>query len=429
MRQPGEPVQPGFNVFSKEQDVQLGQEAAAEIRRQVDIVRDPDLQDYVSELGRKLASHPQADDYPYSFTLINDDSINAFALPGGPIFLNSEVIKRADNEGQIVGVLAHEIGHVALRHATNQASKANMIQLPAVLAGAAIGQESVLAQLGQLGLGLGVNSILLKYSRDAESQADAFGARLMAEAGYNPMEMARFFQKLEAEGGSGAPEFLQSHPNPGNRVEAVQREIQALPGQQFGANTGQFPQMKQMVAQLPPPKRPAATSASAATPPAPAPAGQYQQLETNALRMAYPVGWEVFGDRRSAVLTIAPRQGLVQNASGRVAIGYGAVVSYFRPQSGSNLVQSTQELLNQLISVNPKLQVSGGQRRATVAGQAALITTLSGASPFGGEETDYLVTAMRPQGLFYIVLVSPRSHAAQSSATFEQMLRSLQFQG
>jgi predicted Zn-dependent protease len=257
-RKPGEPITPGFNVFAKEQEVQIGQQAAAQISSQVDVVDNRQLQEYVSRLGRRLASQSQGGGYPYSFTLINDDSINAFALPGGPIFVHSGLIKAADSEGQFVGVLAHEIGHVALRHATNQASKANLIQLPAILAGAVIGDESVAAQAAQLGLDLGVNSVLLKYSRDAERESDAFGARLMAKAGYNPLDMARFFEKLESEGGSRAPQFLSSHPNPGNRVADVQAEIRTLPSRQYAADSGQFGRSRELVSQLPPPKRRAA---------------------------------------------------------------------------------------------------------------------------------------------------------------------------
>jgi hypothetical protein len=298
-----------------------------------------------------------------------------------------------------------------------------------VLAGAAIGQGSVLAQLGQLGLGLGVNSVLLKYSRDAERQADAFGARLMGQVGYDPLEMARFFEKLEAEGGSRAPEFLSSHPNPGNRVEAVQAEISTLPQQRYDAATGRFGQAKQMVAQLPPPKRPAATSA-AATAPDPPNNAQFRQLETNAFSLAYPGGWQVFGDRTSAVLTIAPRQGLVQSASGQVSIGYGAVLSYYYPQDGKlDLERSTRELISQLAFINPNQQVSGSQRRVRVDGQPALLTTLSSVSPYGGTETDYLVTAVQPRGLFYMVFIGPQTQFNQLVGTFDQMLRSLRFRG
>ena len=424
-RQPGQPIRPGFNVYSQDQEIALGQEAAAEIRKQVEVVNDQRLQRYVSDLGQTLARQQQAGAYPYSFTLINDPSINAFALPGGPIFVHTGLLKAADNEGQVVGVLAHEIAHVALRHATNQASKATLIQLPAVLAGAAIGQNSTLGQLAQLGLGLGVNGFMLKYSRDAENQADAFGARLMADAGYNPIEMAQFFEKLEAEGGSGAPQFLSSHPNPGNRVKSVQAEIQALPRRQYTAGSGQFAQVKQQVAQLPAPRRRVQQTATA--PRAPSNQG-FQQLQTDRVTMAYPSGWEAYGDQRSAVVTIAPREGLVQTQSG-VSIGYGAVLSYYQPQSARNLDGATRELIQQLSSVNPGMRPSGSQRRLTVSGRPALLTPLTAQSPYGGRETNMLLTVARPEGLFYMVFVGPENQFDQLGATFNQMLSSIQFRG
>src|SRR5690349_23934158 len=198
-RRPGEPLRPsGLNFFSKQQDVQLGEEAATEVRKQVTVVQNQFLQDYIRRIGKRLASQPEAGDWPFNFTVILDPNINAFALPGGPMFVNSGAIAHADNEAQIAGVMGHEMSHVILRHGTRQASKANLIQIPAMLAGAVIGNGSMLGQLAQLGIGLGANSVLLKYSRDDESQADALGTHLMAEAGYNPLELAHFFEKLQA---------------------------------------------------------------------------------------------------------------------------------------------------------------------------------------------------------------------------------------
>ena len=218
------------------------------------MVQNQELQNYIRSVGQKLASTPEARNsgFPFNFTLLNAKEVNAFALPGGPTFVFSGLIRTADNEGELAGVLAHEISHVILRHGTNQASKANLLQIPAQIAGMAAGQ-SALGQLVNLGLGLGLNGLFLKYSRTDESQADALGARIMSEAGYNPMEMAHFFEKLQGQGGPGVPEFLSDHPNPGNRVKAVQNEIQALPQHQYTAGTGRFEQEKRLVAQLPPP--------------------------------------------------------------------------------------------------------------------------------------------------------------------------------
>ncbi len=433
-RKPGDPLRPGYNVYSPEQDIQIGKEAAAEVRQQVDIVDNRALQDWVDRIGGRLAAQPEAEKYPYDFTLINDDSINAFALPGGPIFAHSGLIDAADNEAEFAGVLAHEISHVALRHGTSQASKANIVQLPAVLAGAVIGQDSALAQLGQLGLGLGVNSVFMKYSREAEKEADALGARIMAGAGYDPIAMATFFEKLAAEGGSRGPAFLSSHPNPGNRVENVRAEIQTFQTPaQYSAGTGDFPRMKQLTAQLPPPKRPQQAVANAASPsagpPAP-PRGGFQQLQGRTFSIAYPNGWETFGNQQSSVLTIAPRQGLVRSGQGGVSLGYGAVLSYYRPRSGRGHLQSaTRELIGQLQQVNPALQVAGNARNVQVQGSPGMIVNLAGRSPYGGPERNVLLTVVRPEGLFYMVFVAPEQGFNQLEPAFEEMLRSIQFRG
>ncbi|MGE5570392.1 MAG: M48 family metallopeptidase [Rhodospirillales bacterium] len=255
-RKAGEPLKPGFNLFSKQQDVQLGQEAAAQVSREFQVVQDPWLQNYIERVGRRLAATPSASQsgFPFSFTLLNAKEVNAFALPGGPTFVFTGLIEATESEGELAGVLAHEISHVVLRHGTNQVSRATLFQLPAQVAGAAIGQ-STLGQVVQLGMGVGLNGLFLSYSRAAETQADALGAHIMAEAGYNPLEMAKFFETLEARGGPGVPEFLSSHPNPGNRVKAVQAEIQTMPRRMYGFNTGQFEQARRLVAQLPPPPR------------------------------------------------------------------------------------------------------------------------------------------------------------------------------
>jgi predicted Zn-dependent protease len=249
---------PGFNLFSKQQDVQLGQESAAQVRKQMPVINDPTLTRYVNEVGKRLAKsqEAQASGFPFSFEVVADPSINAFALPGGPMFINTGLLRAVDNEAQLAGVMGHEMSHVILRHGTNQASKAQLIQLPAIL-GSAVAGNSMLGQLTQLGIGLGANSVLLKFSRGAETQADLMGSHLMAEAGYDPVQMAKFFEKLNT--GQQAPEFLSDHPNPGNREKAIQQEASRLPEQNYGYQTGDFQSMKRVVATIkePKPKPPA----------------------------------------------------------------------------------------------------------------------------------------------------------------------------
>ena len=249
-------LKPGFNLFSKEQDVQLGKEAASQVEKQMEVIKDPNLNNFLNSITKRLIAVPEADaqSFQYSFTIVNEKSINAFALPGGPAFVFTGLIAASDNDAQIAGVLAHEMSHVALRHGTNQVSKANLLQLPAMLAGAIAG-DSMMGQLAQLGIGLGANSVMLKFSRNAERDADLLGARIMSVAGYDPIEMARFFEKLEAGGGSHTAfeQFLSDHPNPGNRVKAVEEEMQYFPKRNYLSDSHQLPRMKQIIAKLPPP--------------------------------------------------------------------------------------------------------------------------------------------------------------------------------
>ena len=248
----------GFNLFSKDQDVQLGKESATEVRKQMTVINDPFLTGYVNRVGKRLANAQEARDsgYPFTFEVVADPTINAFALPGGPMFINTGLLKAVDNEAQLAGVMGHEMSHVILRHGTNQASKAQLIQLPAILASQTAG-GSMIGKLAQAGIGLGANGVLLKFSRTAESQADLMGSHLMADAGYDPVQMAKFFEKLSAEGGARGPQFFSDHPNPDNREAAIQKEVSRLPNRKYNYQTGDFQKMKQVAAGIkePPPKQ------------------------------------------------------------------------------------------------------------------------------------------------------------------------------
>ena len=224
-------LKPGWNMFSAQQDVEVGQQTSVEAERQLQMLDNSRVDRYLNDLGRKLAAHAPGEKFPYQFKAVNDRSINAFALPGGFLFINRGVIDAADNEAQLAGVIAHEIAHVALRHGTNQASKAYIAQVPLAILGGALGSNSTGAVLAQLGAGFAVDSLLLKYSRNAESQADVLGTQILYDSGYDPQAMAQFFQKIQAESQGGQPPtFFSSHPNPENREGRVDEEIVNLGG-------------------------------------------------------------------------------------------------------------------------------------------------------------------------------------------------------
>src|SRR5262245_16646146 len=226
-------IEPPANNYTPAQDVELGRKAAAEARQQLPIMRDDAVSSFINDIGRRLADvipaelrHPE---FHYTFEPVNVREINAFALPGGPMFVNRGMIEAAHTEGEVAGVMAHELSHVALRHGTAKASKASKYELGQV-AGAVLGAiigggwGQVISQGTQFGLG----TAFLRFSREYEKQADLEGAQIMARAGYDPRDMANMFRTIEKEGGSGGPQWLSDHPNPGNRIEYITQEANAL---------------------------------------------------------------------------------------------------------------------------------------------------------------------------------------------------------
>src|SRR5881394_3640110 len=206
LAQSAEPQLPDPGTVSgitKEQQEQVGLQAMAEVYKQMPVLPDssPETQ-YVQQLGKKLASViPQENSWPFQFHVIPQKEINAFALPGGPMFVNVGTITAADNEAQLAGVMAHEMGHVYMQHSAKQAVKQSLTQGIVGVLGGLLGQGTA-GTLARLGMSVGAGIVSLKYSRGDESQADAVGAIIAYKAGYNPRELASFFEKLEKQGSS-----------------------------------------------------------------------------------------------------------------------------------------------------------------------------------------------------------------------------------
>jgi predicted Zn-dependent protease len=235
---------PGRPRMTKDQQKQLGGQVAAEVYKQMPVLPDssPETQ-YIQELGRRLVNTiPAETSWPFEFHVIAQKEINAFALPGGPMFVNVGTITAAKNEAELAGVMAHEIAHVYMQHSAKQQDKGSLLQGIAGIAGAVTGGliGGTAGELAQLGIQVGAGTLMLKYSRGDESEADNVGAIILWKSSVNPVALADFFQTLAAQGGSGGPEFLQSHPNPGNRRTAIENAIKDWPPKQYSADSAQF---------------------------------------------------------------------------------------------------------------------------------------------------------------------------------------------
>lgn len=455
---------------TKEQQEQVGLQAMAEVYKQMPVLPDssPETQ-YIQQLGKKLAAViPPENSWPFQFHVIQQKEINAFALPGGPMFVNIGTITAADNEAELAGVMAHEMAHVYMQHSVKQASKTSMTQGLLGVLGSVLGNGTV-GSLAKLGIGIGAGALTLKYSRGDEAQADAVGAIIMYKAGYDPKALPAFFQKLEQEagGGGGGPQFLSDHPNPGNRVAAVSKEIQNWPPRNFQTNSQAFASAKQhaagvkaysaqeiaagakqgtwaaqnqkngsIPANLPPPPSdqgagpgggPGAGTAdlSNVSLKQVKPSGRFKQLQQGPVSMSYPDNWQVSSDQNSGI-TIAPAAGASQGG-----VAYGVVINMGQDQNASSIDQVTQNLVQGLTQSNPGLRASGNPKSITVNGVQGRAVDLIGNSPVqqNGQpvpERDRLVVLPRSDGTFvYMVFVAPQRDFNSLSSTYDKMLKSV----
>jgi len=432
-------LKPGWNTFSPQQDIQVGKQAALDAQRQLPPCNLPRADAYLTQLGKKLVSHLNTGgtEYPWEFHCVNDRAINAFALPGGFVFVNRGAIEVAHNEAQLAAVMAHELSHVALRHGTNQATKAQAAQFGVGIFGALFGGSTGGALLTQLG-SFTAGGVLLRYSRSAETQADVMGTQVLYDSGYDPRAMTQFFEKLDQQTkGKNPPEFLSDHPNPDHRVERVDEEIQKLGGAPPNArrDSTEFEAVKREVMALPAVKK--VPKAAAATPtgngpsgPPPAPSPNFATYQSSGYTLRYPDNWKQFGGENS--VAFGPEGGVVNDGSGHGAMAYGLSIGTAPQQANANdssnvLTNATQQIISELQQGNPNMKVARQPQSVKLNNEPALSTYLSNDSPGGGQEIDWLITVERPEGVLYFVCTAPQNDFDDYHKTFNAILDSVRF--
>src|SRR6266404_435607 len=419
-------LKPPWNMYSPQFDIQVGKQNAEMIKKRLPLCNDPKVDEYLTNLGMRLVAKlpNRGVQYPWEFHCVNSKEINAFALPGGYVFVNRGAIEAADNEAQLAAVMAHELSHVVMRHGTAQLSKGSLMQGAATIFGQIFGGSTSGALLSQ-GVALGAGGLLLRYSRSDETQADVLGTQSLYDVGYDPRAMAQFFEKLQAETkGKNPPQFLSDHPNPGNRVSRVNEEIDKLGGVPSNAkrDSPEFEAIKREVMSLPVVKTPPASVGSAAPPP---PSGNFVDYQGDGVALKVPGNWKRYEDNGS--VTFAPDGGISQKGG----LAYGLIVSVNDVQNDGSeqaLANATRALIRELAKTNPGLKVASEPARVDLNGQPGLSTNLSNESSTGTEETDWLVTVLQPQGLVSFLCVAPKAAFPEYEKTFTAVLNSVRFQ-
>jgi predicted Zn-dependent protease len=241
----------GVNFYSLEKEIQIGKQLAAEVEKQARIVDDSVISEYVNRIGQNLVRNSDAK-VPFTIKVIDSEEVNAFALPGGYLFVNTGLILKASNESELAGVLAHEIAHVAARHGTRQATRGqivNIASIPLIFMGGWPGYA--VQQASSLAIPLG----FLKFSRNMEEEADMLGIQYLYKAGYDPLSFVNFFEKLQAEEkkkpGTIAKVF-SSHPPTNSRIKKSQKHIQELlePQPEYAVTTSEFDEVRSRLERL-----------------------------------------------------------------------------------------------------------------------------------------------------------------------------------
>jgi beta-barrel assembly-enhancing protease len=465
--------EPGKVRMSREDQQKLGFQAMGEVYKQMPVLPDSNpMTQYVQRLGARLVKQiPQQYSWPYEFHVIAQKEINAFALPGGPMFINVGTIAAAQNEAQLAGVMAHEMSHVYEQHSAKQATSAKRTWFEVLAAASGALGGSTVANLARAGIQFGAGTMLMKYSREDEAQADNVGAIIMYKAGYNPMELANFFEILNKQGGS-PPQFLSDHPSPGNRANAIDKEIRSWPAKQYvsgslafqtankqaaatkaysaqeisdGSKQGRWAReniqsgavpasLKQTVAASATPSAGAAQGTTA--PPETIsnvsleqvrPSSDFTQARGGGFSISYPSNWGTAQGQNS--LTIAPKAGVGQNA-----IAYGVVISTVQDTNASSLDQAAQDLIQNLQQSNPGMRQNGSISGVQVNGTQGRQVDLSSGSPIQQNgsplpERDRLVLVPASSGNYlYLIFIAPERDFGVLEPTFEKMLESLRIQ-
>lgn len=445
------------NRYSPNDDVKAGQQAASEVERQMPILRDAAATDYLRSIGERLvAAIPQEFQHPefrYQFKIVDVSDINAFALPGGYMYVNRGLIDVAHNEGELAGVMAHELSHVALRHGTAQATKAQSasVQAPSILgqiAGAVIG-----GGLGQAVGGISQTAVglhFLKFSREYETEADLLGSQIMARAGYDPRDLANMFKTLQQQsGGSGGGGFFSDHPSSANRFARIEQERASL--QQAGLlrnlngynNTANFSNVQSRLRGMG--RAPSMSEVqrngnryphggreegypgnSSVGGRVAYPSNRFRTYtEGNILRVSVPDNWRELPDQNS--VWFAPEGGYGQSQQNSPVFTHGAEIGFSNAQS-NDLQRETEQFVSDLARSNQNLRQQSGFTRGNISGRNALAIKMSNVNEATGrrEVVSIYTALLRNGGMFHMITVSPEEENNAYQNVFQSIVRSIQ---
>jgi predicted Zn-dependent protease len=430
------------NKYKIEDDQKLGSDYSKQVEQQLPILKDADASQYIQGVGDRLEngipSQYRQPRFNCGFKIVNARDINAFALPACYLYVNRGMIEAAKNEGEMGGVMAHEISHAMLRHSTAQMTQQSNPLKQILGIGAILGGAIVLGETGAaIGQTIYSGLFVLPYSREYETQADILGAQIMANAGYDPRDLANMFKTIEkASGGNSGPDWFSTHPNPQSRYENINREADMLRisgnpikltrgFERIQAKFRAMPKAKSMKELEEEYKRNKGQTQGNADQGkyesrVPQPAARTRVFASGSwISMNIPENWKEIASETSVEL--AP-----EGAYGNQGITHGALLS-LQNASSRDLGEATETYVDGVLQNNTFLSRQSSYSRTTISGRAAYAIVLSGQSPITGrtEVATVYTVLLRNGQLFAIVTVVPQSENSVYNPTFRNMIRSI----
>jgi hypothetical protein len=429
------------------------------------LLNDANTNRYLTRIVQRLAAQAPGAKYPYSIKGVNATEINAFALPGGPMYVNRGLITSSRSEAELAGVLAHEMAHVALRHGTTQASKAYLGEAGLSLLGGLLGRRGTTAQIVNAIGGFGLNAAFMKFSRSDEYEADALGAEIMAKAGYDPTAMATMFATLRGEqqrDPSKLERFFSSHPPPADREARIRTLAAGLGGARATEVVGGFAAVQTRLGGLAAgtqqlPQWQTATGEVVTTPGGhvqvnlPVPSARFARFTqpNGFFTIDFPNNWRTYPS--GLAVSMAPEGAVVEHTPGQPSMLQGMIINHYAPFDGEYdrwtsslqrnyapfedrsrprgvLEDATDDLVRQILATNSYLTArTNSAQSGTIDGAPAYSVLLRGTSPVTGEEERVTVyTRILPDDhVLYALCITPSRTATTVERACSQMLNSL----
>ena len=451
----------GFNLFSVEQDIVLGRQSSVALERQVKLVTSPRTEQFLAGIVSVLAARAPGPKYPFRVSAVTSAGMNVFVLPGGPIYVHRGLLNLARTEAEVAGILAHAMSHVILRHGTARVSKAYLGKAGLGALGGLVSKTDPASRIVNAVGGFGTNAAFLTFGRSDEYEADALGAELMAEAGYDPVAMASMFATLRREQARtpGLTSFASSHPSAADRETRIRNLSNVLAQGGVRAVVGGFSAIRsrgQSVATSADTQWNAAAGtvepeAKPVTHDVPAPSPRFSRFNhpDSMLAIDHPANWDAYPS--GAAVSFAPAGGVIERTDGQPNLLQGVIVNYYAPfesdvdrwnnsltrhfapfddrtRRRGILEDATDDLVRQILSANPYLNAPTGSARSEVVdGARGYSVRLSGRSPVTGdvEKVTVHTRALPGDQVIYMACIANGRNANTVERACARMVQSL----